>query len=204
MLNGARTKSGRKRHPRDFYETHPDFAEAAMERLIWDEYQGLPTEYITKVVLDAGCGTGVWGKVTNKKFYSTEGIDLKPSVDEKYYDVVISGNYLKYKPNGYRYDLVFGNPPYSLAEQFVRKSFEIIPPGGYVYFLLRLSFLEGMKRCEGLYKEIPLKRVYVCSRRPSFYGETHTTDTLSYAMFLWQKGYVGKPEIAWLNWEYKK
>lgn len=203
MLNGNRTKSNRGRSPRDFYITPLELADAAIHQLRWDYFQGNYPKY----VLDAGCGTGIWGLPFSRESYVC-GIDINPNVDDltmHYYDEVKQGDFLRFNVMA-KYDLVYGNPPYSLAEQFIRHSFDLIQDKGYIYFLLRLSFLEGMKRGKGLFKEFPIKRVYICSRRPSFYSTNgkHTTDTLAYAMFLWQKGYAGKTELSFLDWEYKK
>jgi SAM-dependent methyltransferase len=204
MLNGNRMKSTRGRHVRDFYTTPIELAISAMHKFAGDE--GIL--YKDMYGLDAGCGTGVWGlaniSMPNKL---ADGIDINPQVIEiakSVYDEIITGDFLDYGQDGY--DVVFGNPPYSLAEEFIRHSLDLVVPNGYVYFLLRLSFLEGIKRGKGFFQEYPPKIVYVCSRRPSFYmtNGRNTTDTLAYAMFLWQKGWEDKPEIDWLDWEYEK
>jgi SAM-dependent methyltransferase len=202
MLNGNRTKSNRGRRPRDLYITPSELALEAMIRLRDEEL----TEPETLVALDAGCGTGIWGLVTYEWFHILEGIDINPNVEKKYYYRIFTEDYLKFHPNGYEYDFIFGNPPYSLAEEFIRHSFDLLSFGGHIYFLLRLAFLEGTARGKGLFTEFPPKRVYVCSRRPSFFSTNgkHTTDTLAYAMFLWQKGYKESPQVSWINWEYKK
>ena len=213
MLNGNRTKSERGRAPRDLYITPPELALEAMIRFLADE--GL-TKVTRPIALDAGCGTGVWGDAIkwfgyynpNGTMYPplTYGIDIKVNLgeNERVYEGYWQQDFLEFKQGSF--NLIFGNPPYSLAEQFIRHSFELLTEKGYVYFLLRLSFLEGIARGRWLFKEFPIKRVYVCSRRPSFFSTNgkHTTDTLAYAMFLWQKGYNGKTELDYLDWEYKK
>lgn len=205
MLNGNRMKSIRKRSPRDFYETPFDLANAAIIKLRRDG--GFYGEFPISA-LDAGCGNGVWGRAMNRLLLYVAGIDLNPTIPDDQitnYDQIYTGDFLEFTPL-HKFNLVFGNPPYSLAENFVRHAFSMIENKGNVYFLLRLSFLEGIKRCKGLYKDLPLKRVYVCSRRPSFFSSDdshHTTDTLAYAMFLWQKGYDGRPVIDFLDWDYK-
>lgn len=213
MLNGNRTKSGRERHIRDYYITPEEFAREALWDVRFDEDMLYSPE-----CLDAGCGNGVWGIEAwngftfaydeDNDYPVIDGIDLEPTIPSyrlHLFDNVYTGDFLSFT-FPHKYDIVFGNPPYSLAEEFIRRSYDLIEDDGYIYFLLRLSFLEGIKRGKGLFKELPLKRVYVCSRRPSFYpiDGRPTTDTLSYAMFLWQKGYEGKPEIDWLDWSYEK
>lgn len=202
MINGNRTKSTRGRSPRDYYITPLSLATESLKKFKED------TKFSFKNnVLDAGCGNGIWGKslmLSNCKMWC-DGIDIESHItdNKQYYEHIIAGDFLVYYPFK-EYGLVMGNPPYSLAEEFIRHSYELLYDEGYVYFLLRLSFLEGINRGKGLFKELPLKKVYVCSRRPSFFStnEKHTTDTLAYGMFLWQKGYEGKPEIDWLDWNY--
>lgn len=211
MLNGNRTKSERGRSPRDFYETPFELASEAMIKFLVDEEL---TKRERLIALDAGCGTGVWGNATKWFGYFSNGVGYYPNIYgvdidiklEKLKDVYADWweqDFLKCEKKGF--NLIFGNPPYSLAEEFVRHSFELLDDGGYVYFLLRLSFLEGIARGKGLFQEYPMKRVYVCSRRPSFFSTNgkHTTDTLAYAMFLWQKGYRGKTEVNFIDWNYK-
>lgn len=203
MLNGNRMKSHRSRSPRDLYETPLALAEAAMMKIVPNKK--IMTSQFS--VLDAGCGTGVWGEAINHFFPVVDGIDLEPRIgNTQYYDSIITMDYLHYFPDE-KYNIILGNPPYSLAEEFIRHSFELLREKGSVYFLLRLSFLEGIRRGRGLFKEFPLKKVYVCSRRPSFFssdGEHHTTDTLAYALFLWQKGYGDVcPDLDFLDWDYK-
>lgn len=211
MLNGNRTKSDRGRSPRDLYITPPELALEALIRFLADEEL---TRRDVIESLDAGCGTGIWGDAIKWFGYYEDGsmlapiidgIDIEPNIQfPNVYDNVYKMNFLDYQEKDY--NLIFGNPPYSLAEEFIRHSFELLEPGGYVYFLLRLSFLEGIARGKGLFKEFPIKKIYVCSRRPSFFSTNgkHTTDTLAYAMFLWKKGFDGKTELDYLDWEYKK
>lgn len=204
MLNGNRMKSHRSRSPRDMYETPLALAEAAIMEIRTD---GTFKNKSPIACLDVGCGGGVWGEAINHLFFIVDGIDIEPKIpNTQYYDSVVTLDYLHFFPDE-KYDVIIGNPPYSLAEEFIRHSFQLLRDDGIIYFLLRLSFLEGIKRCRGLFKEFPLKKVYVCSRRPSFFssdGEHHTTDTLAYAMFLWQKGYYDMcPDLDFLDWDYK-
>lgn len=79
--------------------------------------------------------------------------------------------------------LIITNPPFSLAEDFVRRALaEAKPVGGTVAMLLRLAFLESVKR-GAFHKEHP-SDVYVLSKRPSF-TEDGKTDSCAYAWFVW-------------------
>jgi hypothetical protein len=205
VINGNRMKSNRGRSPRDLYITPFGLANTAIIRFSLDEIKH-PNYSRYSFGLDVGCGNGVWGKAATNIVAIIDGIDIVPSVSDNdihLFGQIFTGNFLELNTN---YDFIFGNPPYSLAEEFVRHSFKLLEPNGYIYFLLRLSFLEGIARGNGLFKEFPPKHVYVCSRRPSFFSTNgkHTTDTLAYAMFLWQKNYQGKTELDFLDWEYSK
>lgn len=84
---------------------------------------------------------------------------------------------------------VITNPPYSLAEEFVRHSLEIVQPGGRVIMLLRLSFLESLRRVSLFAQGSGFRGVHVLSKRPSFTGGG--SDAAAYAWIEWERGYLG-------------
>ncbi len=112
--------------------------------------------------------------------------------------VVHIGDFLVHEPSHWwsfgGIDVVIGNPPYALAEKFVRRSLMIAP---WVVFLLRLNFLAGDKRAglDGLYAE-RVPDVYVLPNRPSFAGNGKT-DATEYAWFVWgpEKRTTGRLEV---------
>jgi len=91
---------------------------------------------------------------------------------------------------------VIGNPPYREAEAFVRRSLDVT--GRHVVFLLRLAFLEGALRA-ALWRETPLRKVWVLTERPSFTGGG--TDSAAYGWFWWDREYSGEPSMGWLSWK---
>ena len=206
MQTTNRLRSERPRKKYDFYETPIELCRASLERFQMDERPEMYT------VLDVGAGNGVWGEAFAETIHWSEkiclgGVEIDSSLVDENYDFWYSLDYLNFGFDGDGFSLIFGNPPYSLAEEFVRHSLELCSDGGYVFFLLRLAFLESKKRHFGLFTEMHPKKVYVLSRRPSFFTTkdgSKTVDALAYAMFLWQKGYEGKPELDWLYWEYDK
>jgi len=79
--------------------------------------------------------------------------------------------------------IVIGNPPYALAEQFVRKAIEQIDAGHVrqCFFLMRLGFLAGEDRCAWLRHRYP--SAYVLPARPDYTGEGG--DSADYAWLRW-------------------
>jgi hypothetical protein len=205
MQSLNRQKSERPRRERDFYETPIELAEESI-RVFATDFKYFPSK-----ILDPGSGNGIWGKAVSNVFFPKPDIfgvevqNLNAKYGE-YYSEICNGDYLsgEFDNSIGDFDFIVGNPPYSLAEEFIRKSFSYLIPNGYIFFLLRLAFLESQKRYKGLFKEFPPLRVYVSSRRPSFFSTTKgkTTDTISYAMFLWKKGYRESTDIKWFMWNY--
>jgi len=78
-------------------------------------------------------------------------------------------------------DLIFTNPPFSIADKFIEKALSESPS---VVMLLRLNYLGSQKRFE-FWKKYPVTGLIVLSKRPSFTGTG--TDSTEYAWFIWDK-----------------
>lgn len=76
---------------------------------------------------------------------------------------------------------VIGNPPFSLAKEFLETTFQRFH-NAEVIMLLRLAFLESKKRYN-FWQQHPVNKLYILSERPSFTG--HGTDATAYAFFVW-------------------
>lgn len=98
-------------------------------------------------------------------------------------DEVLIDDYLQIKTDS-KYSIIIGNPPYSKAIEFVKKSLELLEENGILILLLRTAFLESKSRYE-FWQENPLNRLYTLSKRPSFTGRG--TDATSYSWFIWEK-----------------
>jgi hypothetical protein len=94
-----------------------------------------------------------------------------------------------------RADLVLGNPPYTLAEEFVRYALTHLHPGASVAFLLRLSFLGSQERLLGLHREFPIRWLLPIAGRPSFTPDGRT-DSSEYAVFVWTKDWIDHGTIT--------
>lgn len=95
------------------------------------------------------------------------------------------------------------NPPYKLANEFVRHALEIVEPGRKVAFFLPLRYLEGKER-KKLFAEYPPKTVYVSSSRlvcalNGDFEAYKNRNSVSYAWYVWEKGYHGNTTLKWIN-----
>lgn len=187
----------------DFYPTPIEFCRKA--------FSILPEDFDPHWAFDPGYGTGVWGDVLKEKypFCLLEGCEIRDIKPPKSYDLwhkdANNGNFLehKYPSNGDGYDLIFGNPPYGLAEEFIDTSLNLLKNSGYMMFLFRLSVLEGVHRFNKYYGNgLNPKEVWVSIRRISFTGNRKSSSD-AYALYLWQKGYLGETKLKWLDWNYE-
>lgn len=139
-------------------------------------------------VLDIGAGDGRWGLTAGKSIgvpSSLWGVDLRDvPAPQGYAAWYNQTDFLTWEP-GTRFDVIVSNPPYYIAEECVRKAWDLLADDGQMYFLLRLAFAEGVGRYNGLYKSMPLSMLGVLSRRPSFYGGK--TNGTAYGVFVWDK-----------------
>lgn len=104
-------------------------------------------------------------------------IDPAPSLHH------VTGDFLARDPVGpqERIGAVITNPPFSLAEEFIRHSRAMYPRADLV-FLLRLNFLGSEKR-HPLWRDLGAPDVYVFPNRPDFSGGGG--DSCEYAWFVW-------------------
>lgn len=182
------------RHEHDFYQTPIEHVRAAFDLL--------PEYTFPKAILDPGAGTGVWGQEARRRYPNIDicGFEIRDADRPDGYNLwnQRSDFLTETERRVQTWDLVIGNPPYNLAEQFIRRSMDLLVDGGYLLFLLRLNYLESQTRGYGLWREYPPCRVGVYINRPSFTGDGHT-DPTGYMACLWQKGYRGETTLRWLD-----
>lgn len=124
-------------------------------------------------------------------------------------------DYLTLTPEriGGRPDLIIGNPPYTFAEEHVRKSIELLADDGILAFLLRLNFLAGIERGGDLYQKYKPSVIYVLDKRPTFKTGYRvdkngkrvkvTTDSCEYGVFVWKKSVLDLPPLVkWIRWSH--
>lgn len=174
--------AGRKKgDPLDRYDTPPEVTRAFLAAWGGDLLGALD-------VLEPAAGSGaLLGPLAECwPMSSISAWDIEPRMDE-----VAQWDFLTETPNedDGEYDVVITNPPFRLAEQFLRWAMIFVRPGGYVVLLLRAGFLESKARRNVLTQYPPLE-VWFLRSRPKFTGPNTDggTDTAMYAWFVWRKG----------------
>ena len=174
------TNRGGKRKKADFYATPLETVYSLL-----DNYKNIKSN---DLILEPSAGNGNIIKALRNRGFKNHITAVECRAEEEKAllkltnDIYIS-DFLKSKIS-VKYDVIIGNPPYSLAQQFIDKSLSMLNPGGRLIFLLRTNFLESKKRYEWWQDKIPSK-LYVLSKRPSFTGQG--TDATSYSWFIWEK-----------------
>lgn len=159
------TNRGGKRSDADFYAT-PKWTVA---RLL----EALPIIPLGQNWIEPGAGEGAIIRAVGEHFAGQwspnwTAVEMRP---ECAHDLAVAGahnvatlNFLALGDLGPpRFDVAMGNPPFSLAMEFVRKSREIARA---TIFLLRLDFIGSAKRTEFFRSDMP--DVFVLPNRPCF------------------------------------
>ena len=176
------TNRGSKRVANDFYETPSWCVEAILPHLP----RFLP-------ILDPCAGKGAILKAAASSAHSLRGIEINPELQPDSEIISWSTDDALTLKSWRSPELVIMNPPFSKAEQFVRKALdETRENHGTVAALLRLSFVASKKR-HGFMRECP-PDLFVMSKRPSFNGLG--TDSCDYAWFVWGPGRGGRWEVV--------
>jgi len=202
------TNTNQKRRKQDLYPTPPPVVEAILSHI--DGYMpsnlGTPSRYLGSParILDIGSGEGVWGQAARRLWGPIpyiKGIEIRNISIPTGYSSVWGGDFLP-MPRTKPFDLIMGNPPYSIKNEIIMKVFEEdwLAPGGHMVFLLPLQFLQGRWRFENMFQPLPLEKVLVIVDRISFYQtEKSKTNDTSYAAFYWRLGYESAPTLGWLD-----
>ena len=178
----ASNHSNKDRAKNDYYAT-PEYA---VDKL-------LEKESFTNV-WECACGEGHISEVLKKHqihYLSSDLIDRGYGLQE---DFLLSNR----EHNG---DIIT-NPPFSKSTEFTFKAMHILKEKRKLALLLRIQFLESIKRHK-LFIQYPPKYIYVfvrnirCARNGDFKNATGNAST--YAWFVWEKGSISEPIIRWIN-----
>ena len=165
----------------DLYET----PECATRALLTVE------ELPTGAVWEPACGPGAIARVlraAGHEVWATDLVDYaSPDQDQSGIDFL-----LEHGASPYYIGSIITNPPFKLADQFVRHALLLCPR---VYMLLRLAFLESERR-SGILDNGWLRRVHVFKRRLPMmhragWNGPHATSAIPFAWFCWNRDHGG-------------
>ena len=186
---GSTNHSDTERQKEDFYATEPLATVLLCEKekfspTVWEPCVGMG--HIAEVLKQQGYEV-VCSDIVDRGYPKTQIMDFLCAE-------TIGGG-------GNQNDIVT-NPPYKLAAQFVKRALDISAVGVKVAMFLKIQFLESQERWE-LFKEYPIKTVYVATKRlkcakDGKFDETESS-AMCYAWFVWVKGYKGDTIVKWIN-----
>jgi len=128
-------------------------------------------------ILDAGCGTGHWGMFARENFSNSiiDGIDIQ-NISEFPYNNIFIENFITWETDR-KYNLIIGNPPFSLKLDFVFKALTLLEKDGILMFLMPHSFLFSKKRYQSLFATHQPYKVFIYPKRISWTMDGGTDDT---------------------------
>lgn len=147
----------------------------------------------TKTCLEPACGAGHMARALHEYFGEVTASD----VQDYGYGSVQDFTACPY-PEG-SFDWVITNPPFRLAEDFIRQSLMVARES--VAMLTRTAFIESVGRYDRLFRTTP-PTVFApfTERVPMVKGrlDQKATTATCYAWLVWEKPFQGPPRVQWI------
>lgn len=194
---GSSHGSQSERVANDFYETDP----ATIDGLL--KVYSLPHR-----IWECACGNGSLSKKLESlgydvvstdlvgRGYGQGGINFLASEEE---NRMFNENFEGFP----KVDCILTNPPYKYATEFVKRALQLVNDGGSVVMFLKLTFLEGKKRYNEIFRITPPRYVFQFVERqkcaPNGDFSKIESSAVAYAWFVWEKGYEGETIIKWID-----
>ncbi len=162
----------------------------------WATYALIDNERFDGEIWECACGNGAMSEVLRETGQKIISSDL--------YDRGYGESGIDFTNSTIKCDNIITNPPYNVAESFVRNG--VLNSRKKFALLLRLAFLEGANRANTIFSVCPPSRVWVFSERITFYPSgaiQKGTGTTAYAWFVWDKHGLQGTELKWLKPGYK-
>lgn len=173
MLGMSTTWNPEQRAAGDYYTTDP----TAVEQFV-NHYHNHIGDFTDKI-WEPACGCGNISKVLEQKGYRVISTDLydrgygKSGVDFLTAELPIDC------------DTIITNPPYALADDFVKHAMDILPNHGRYFALMNLSYLAGQKRFKDIYNNGYLHAIHVYPHRINCYKNNEKTGHSSPVNYAW-------------------
>ena len=187
-------QSGQHRHAErgaDLYETPPIAVEAL-----------LAAETLPHWIYEPCAGRGAIANVLRDRGHAVICSDL---VRYDGFQLHFVGDFMQQTKAPVGCDAIITNPPYRIATEFARHALELAPR---VYLLLRLAFLESVRRTD-LLERRGLARVHVFRKRMPFmhrdgWNGPRASSAIPFAWFVWSHDHRGPavidrigPAVVW-------
>jgi len=161
----------------------------------WATHALIENETFEGEIWEPACGNGAMSKVLAL---------AAPVRSTDFYDRGFGDGRVNFTMAREEADNIVTNPPYNLAETFVRVGTRLARKK--FALLMRLAFLEGAGRANSIFLVNPPARVWVFSERITFYpagAERQGSGTTAYAWFVWDRASPGGTELKWFRPGYK-
>jgi hypothetical protein len=176
----------------DLYQTAPEAVRALLK-----------AEKVPHRLWEPACGPGSIVRVLREAGHDVFATDLvdyeSPDQDSAGVDFLIPGIAESHFDGG---RAIVTNPPFKNAEAFIERALVFAP---YVAMLLRLNFLESVKR-SNILEHSNLARVHVFRNRLNMmhrdgWDGSKGSSAIAYAWFVWDKSHRGPTELHRISWE---
>ncbi|MBT9174579.1 MAG: hypothetical protein DDT22_00239 [candidate division WS2 bacterium] len=181
---GASSHSNTERAIHDYYATEPKAVRLLLEM---ERFEG--------TIWECACGEGSLSNEMIKLGYKVRSSDL---INRGYGEVF---DFLSVENQHTNYNIIT-NPPYKYANEFILKAMQILEIDKKVAFFLPIRYTEGKGR-KKIFLKYPPKVVYIsssrlkCAMNGKF--DEMTGSAVSYAWFVWEKGFTGDTKLKWFN-----
>jgi len=212
------SKPKNKREDKDLYRTRQPVADSLTRIVARWIASGLTGEGRREFlddplyVLEPGCYDGPFLKAfqkawTGKAPLCMTGVDIVPKPEN--FDTSIAEyeqlDYLNLSQKNKDFlksEVIIGNPPFALAEQFLKTSHELIERNGMIGLVLQMGFLGSRERIS-LFEEYKPKEVHVLAPRLGFIreGKKNGTDMREYILALWRPWNPPATTLHWHDWK---
>ena len=186
VTNGFSNNSLHDREQNDYYATEPKAVRLLLEIEEFDKQ---------KQIWECACGQG---HLSNEMISLGYNVYSSDKIDRSFGHVEDFSTSSKTSYNGN----IITNPPYKFANEFIVKSLSILEKDSKLALFLPIRYLEGKQRRK-IFEKYPPKTIYVSSSRIkcAINGEFNEMkgSAVSYAWFIWQKGFVGNTTLKWFN-----